>query len=128
MARAISTQPIMVVLTYRNDEQHAALSHMLAELDRERLAVEVAIPRLNRAQVNSMLRSIFGLKRPVRAELLDNIFSLTGGNPTRSKRCCARLRPTAISPASRRPSTGFLSAVPVPRSIRELRAAPPQRG
>jgi tetratricopeptide (TPR) repeat protein len=120
MARAISTQPIMVVLTYRSDEQHAALSHMLAELDRERLAVEVAIPRLSRAQVDSMLRSIFGLKRPVRAELLDNIFSLTGGNPYSVEEVLRSLAPDGdISRMEAALDQVPLSAVPVPRSIRD---------
>jgi DNA-binding NarL/FixJ family response regulator/Tfp pilus assembly protein PilF len=93
---------------------------MLAELDRERLATEVAIPRLNIAQLDHMLRSMFGLKRPVRAELLDSIFSLTGGNPYSVEEVLRSIAPDGdISRVESALDQVPLSSVPVPRSIRD---------
>jgi DNA-binding CsgD family transcriptional regulator len=69
------------LLTYRNDETNSNLTHFLAELDRERLATELALSRLSLSEVDAMLRAIFELARPVRAEFLDALYSLTEGNP-----------------------------------------------
>ncbi len=55
--------------------------HLLAQLDRERLAYEIALTSLTRADVDAMLRVIFDLQRPIKAEFLDLIFPLTEGNP-----------------------------------------------
>src|SRR4029079_16990672 len=69
------------LLTYRSDETPPGLAHFLAGLDRERLAVELRLPRLTPADVDAMLRAIFDLPRPVRAEFLEAIYALTEGNP-----------------------------------------------
>src|SRR5712692_3324899 len=50
VARRCATQPLLVLLTYRSDEVRPALSHWLAELDREHLGQEVALTRLTRSE------------------------------------------------------------------------------
>src|SRR5258707_1108871 len=57
------------------------LSRFLARLERERLATELALAPLSRAETAEMLRLIFDLRRPARAEFLNLIYGLTEGNP-----------------------------------------------
>jgi DNA-binding CsgD family transcriptional regulator len=81
MARRIRDLPILLVLSYRADEVQPALSHFLAELERERLATEVRLQPLSAADVLSMLRCIFDLPRSIHPELGEAMYSLTEGNP-----------------------------------------------
>ncbi len=80
LARRSATLPIVVLLTYRNDEQRPSLA-WLAQLDRERLAYDMLLARLTRTDVDAMIRAIFNLDRPVRADFLHTIYALTDGNP-----------------------------------------------
>jgi predicted ATPase len=81
LARQIVTQPILLLVTYRDDEVSPALSKLLAGLDRQRLAAELRLARLGRVEVGEMMREIGGLARPVRVDFLDAIYALTDGNP-----------------------------------------------
>jgi DNA-binding CsgD family transcriptional regulator len=81
LARRLPHLPILLLLTYRSDEQHTQLQHFLAQLDRERLASEIALAPLTPAEVEEMLLVIFELQRPVRYEFLDAMYHLTEGNP-----------------------------------------------
>ena len=81
LARRITTQPILLLLTFRSDQLHPGLEHLLSSLDRERLAIELSLAPLDIGEVDSMLRTIFGLSRPVRAEFLNALYALTEGNP-----------------------------------------------
>jgi len=81
LARGVNRWPILLAVTYRSEEVHTGLAAALSELDRERLATELALPRLSEAEVGLMLRSIFALQRPVGAEFLEAIHPLTEGNP-----------------------------------------------
>jgi tetratricopeptide (TPR) repeat protein len=81
LSRRVPAHPIVLILTYRNDQVQPALRHFLAELDRERLATEAVLARLTPDEVDTMLQAIFDLKRSVRAEFLDVIYGLTEGNP-----------------------------------------------
>jgi len=79
--RHATAQPLLLIGTYRSDELTPALRSWLVQIDRERRAQELALPRLTRDDVAAMLRVIFAQRRPVRAEFLDTIFRLTDGNP-----------------------------------------------
>jgi predicted ATPase/DNA-binding CsgD family transcriptional regulator len=81
LARQITTQPILLLLTYRSDETHSRLTHFLAGLDREHLALEWVLSRLTSAEVDAMIQTIFELGRPVYPEFLEPIYTLTEGNP-----------------------------------------------
>ena len=81
LGRRLAVQPILLLLSYRSDETLPVLMHFLAELDRERLAHELTLARLAPNEVEAMLRAIFDLAQPVRAEFLEAIYSLTEGNP-----------------------------------------------
>jgi DNA-binding NarL/FixJ family response regulator len=81
LARRIPSQPILLLLTYRDDQRTPELDVFLAALNRERLAVEIPLVRLDSSEVDAMLRAIFALPRPVRAEFLQALYSTTEGNP-----------------------------------------------
>jgi DNA-binding NarL/FixJ family response regulator len=81
LARSCRQHPLVMLLTYRNDDVPPRLRHWLAQLDRERLAQELTLTCLSRSEVDAMLRAIFVLSRPVRVEFLDAIYALTEGNP-----------------------------------------------
>lgn len=81
LARRISGCPILLLLTYRDDELHACLTHFLAGLDRERLATELRLGRLPPADVETMLRAIFAGQGAVPADVRHVLCTLTEGNP-----------------------------------------------
>jgi DNA-binding CsgD family transcriptional regulator len=81
MARRVAAAPILLLLTYRGDEVQPGLAHMLAGLDRERLADEVGLTALSAAEVDAMLRAIFLQRRPIRSDFLAALYTLTEGNP-----------------------------------------------
>lgn len=81
LARMAATEPILLMLTYRGDEVQPGLAHLLAELDRNRLAAELRLDRLAPADVDAMVRAIFGVLRAIRADFLDVLAALTDGNP-----------------------------------------------
>jgi DNA-binding NarL/FixJ family response regulator len=70
----------LLLLTYRSDEVNQALESLLAHLDRERLASEVALGPLTLTQVDRMLRAILG-GRASRGDLLHAVHQLSEGNP-----------------------------------------------
>lgn len=80
-ARRLVGHPVLLLLTYRSDEMHPSLSHLLAELERHRLAVHVRPARLTLAEADVMIRTIRGQERPVRADVLNALYELTEGNP-----------------------------------------------
>lgn len=72
---------ILFAGTYRADEKHEALEHLLAEWNRLRLATEIRLPRLSLGESDNMLRAILETDRPLHYDLLEAIYRLTEGNP-----------------------------------------------
>ncbi len=81
LIRRCLQQPLFFLFTYRNDEVQPALRHFLAQLNRERLAQELPLSHLSPDNISSMIQVIFALQRPVQADTLDAIYTLTEGNP-----------------------------------------------
>jgi predicted ATPase/DNA-binding CsgD family transcriptional regulator len=81
LARRLVALPILLLVTYRDDEVPPALSKFLAGLDRQRLAAELRLARLDRAEVDELLRATCGLERQVGPAFLETMYSLTDGNP-----------------------------------------------
>ena len=81
LTRSSTRLPILFVLTYRSDEGEASLRHGLAEFDRERLAQDLSLQRLDRAHVDAMLQAIFAMHQAVPTGLLESLYQLTEGNP-----------------------------------------------
>src|SRR4051794_19473693 len=81
LARRAPTERLLLLLTYRDAEVQPDLATFLAALDRDRLASDFALARLSVAETDAMLRAIFGLGHPARADFLDALYTLTEGNP-----------------------------------------------
>lgn len=81
LARAAATRPLLLLLTYRSDEVTPALSHMLAQLDRERLAHEISLKPLSGDHIAAMIGAIFKQASPVSPDFVNAINELAEGNP-----------------------------------------------
>src|SRR6266568_4128896 len=88
LARRTVSQPLLLLVTYRQDEMRAELSSWLAQLTRERLAEALRLVPLSRNEVDTMLSAIFeerhtsfDMRRFLHGELLDALYTLTEGNP-----------------------------------------------
>jgi predicted ATPase/DNA-binding CsgD family transcriptional regulator len=88
LARRAASQQLLILVTYRHDEEHAALRNWLVQLNRERLAQEIRLEPLGRSSVDAMLSSMFDhshtavdMRRFLHGELLEAIYTLTEGNP-----------------------------------------------
>lgn len=120
LARRVTSQPVLLVLTYRSDDVRGHLSHMLTLLDRERLAAEVQLQPLNVSEVEGMLRAIFRLDQPVRADQLNLVYGLSDGNPFFVEEMLRTLvgagMPLLAEAITERPP---LDALHVPRTVEE---------
>ena len=81
LARQSTRQPLFLLFTYRREDTSPRLSHWLAQLERERLALELALIPLSYTEVDAMLQAIFAAPHPVPLELLGTIYTQTEGNP-----------------------------------------------
>ena len=68
-AHRISSSPILLLLTYRNDELNPSLRHFLADLDHARLASELTLNRLLQVDVETMIAAILNSPLPLRQSL-----------------------------------------------------------
>ena len=87
VARAMSTERVLAVCTYRSDELHRRhpLRPLLAELERDPSARRIELARLSRGELAEQLADILG--RAARA-------------PSSSSACTAAARATRCSPRS----------------------------
>jgi DNA-binding CsgD family transcriptional regulator/tetratricopeptide (TPR) repeat protein len=81
LLRQAASLPVLLIATYRGDEVGPALRDFLLQLDRARLAHELALAPLAPAEVEAMIQRIFDLRRPIRAEFVHALYTLTEGNP-----------------------------------------------
>jgi DNA-binding CsgD family transcriptional regulator/tetratricopeptide (TPR) repeat protein len=81
LARGCRHLPILFVLTYRSDEVSPELRHCLAEFDREHLAQDFSLQRLDRTEVDTMLQAIFAMHQAMHTGLVESMYALTEGNP-----------------------------------------------
>jgi DNA-binding CsgD family transcriptional regulator/TPR repeat protein len=120
LARRLATQSVFIVLTYRSDDVRDKLGHLLALLDRERLAAEVRLPPLNVSEVERMLGAMLGLRQSIRADQLNFVYGLSDGNPFFVEELLRTLVGAGLS-ASAEDFQGLssLDAVRVPRTVEE---------
>lgn len=81
LVRQIISRPILLLLTYRSEEEHSALLQFFAGLDRERLTIELMLTHLSIDEVEAMIRAIFTLPRAASADFIATIYRYTEGNP-----------------------------------------------
>ncbi|HLO14562.1 MAG TPA: AAA family ATPase, partial [Anaerolineales bacterium] len=106
--RRLQQQPLMLIGTYRSEELSLHLSNLLSELNRERLVEEIEVTHLDRAQVEQMARAILHTDRPIHSDLLDDLVSLSEGNPFFIEELLKTLS-----------GSGGLDKLHVPRSIQD---------
>ncbi|MBI5289782.1 MAG: AAA family ATPase, partial [Chloroflexi bacterium] len=80
-SRRAATNRIVILLTFRADDAQPSLKRLLAGLNRERVGHEWTLTHLTTAEISDMVRAIFNLERPPTDEALDQVQSLTDGNP-----------------------------------------------
>ncbi len=81
LGRRVPGLPLLLMVTWRPEEVSEPLASLLLTLRREQWKTELTLQKLDRAEVNSLLRAIFDLKRPVRVDFLEALYNLTEGNP-----------------------------------------------
>ncbi len=118
LARRCAQHPLLLVLTYRNDEIPPGLNTWLAQLDREHLAHEFVLTPLSPGEVEVMLRTILDRPSPVPASTLDALYGLTEGNPFFVEEILKSLITAgAIVPARETWEAEPLHDLPIPRSV-----------
>ena len=81
LARSHVAQPVVIALTYRAEDAGPRLTRLIADLERARVVGELPVGRLGRADVDEMLRAIFGPHDSLGHEFVDQLHSITEGNP-----------------------------------------------
>jgi len=88
LARRTGSHPLLLLVTYRQEEIRAELSNWLAQLTRGRLAETLRLAPLARTDVDLMLSALFDqrhtafdMRRFLHGELLEALYTLTEGNP-----------------------------------------------
>ncbi len=114
LARRFADHSILLLCSYRSEEADPSLVHFLAELDRGRLATELALPRLGRTEVGLMLQAICEPQQPVGSQFLDLLHTLTDGNPFFIEEV---LRSLIVSPGQWNEKP--IGELPIPRSVQD---------
>ncbi len=81
LARYCAHLPLLLLVTYREEEVTSALTHFLAASEREHHAQFLSLERLSRQEVEAMLQAIPALNKAVSSGLVESICTLTEGNP-----------------------------------------------
>jgi predicted ATPase len=81
LARRTRRQPVLIVVTYRDVEldETRPLRDLLVDLNRERLATRLKLPRLDREGTRRLLAALFA--EEITPEFLDGIYRETESNP-----------------------------------------------
>jgi DNA-binding CsgD family transcriptional regulator len=81
LARRCAHQPIFLLFTHRTEDSSPVLTHWLAQLERERLTLDLALSRLTLAETTDMAQAILSTPHPLNATLVADLYALTEGNP-----------------------------------------------
>ncbi|HEX5166974.1 MAG TPA: AAA family ATPase, partial [Thermomicrobiales bacterium] len=81
LAQRVAALRLLLIVTWRDEEESEPLRHFLAAVDRGRTGRELQLARLEPAAVERMLRAMFGQPQPIRPDFLETIVGLTDGNP-----------------------------------------------
>src|SRR5712692_7642513 len=125
LARSSPQLPRLLLCTYLSDEFALSLRPVLTEVHRERLAQEITLTPLARAEVDEMLREISLTQHPLPADLLEAIYPLAEGNPFFVVELLSASLTTAKSTQVSRGERHLqghdapLGRLPLPRSVQE---------
>ena len=121
LARHIAARRIGLLLSYRVDADKTApnLEHAVAELEQARLAIEVRVHPLSRADVELMAGAILSPPKSLRAEFVDAVFGLTEGNPFFTEEILAVLAETDAPLSEGVLDQRTIDALRIPRSVHD---------
>ena len=117
LSRRARDLPVALLLTYRSDEVGARLARFLAELERARLAREIALHRLSQSDVAIMVRAMFDSEPAPRADFVRVLYELTDGNPFFIEEVLKSLAASGHLQSADEPSA--LGHLHIPRSVQE---------
>ena len=91
LARSTRTRRLLIVATYREVEldQSRPFQNVLLDLNRERLAIRLKLPRLDREQTGEVLEILFDEKIAPASQ--DSVYRETEGNPFFIEQVCRTL-------------------------------------
>ena len=119
LARRASGRQLLLMASYRSDEQGEALAGLVAQLARTRLAELVELPPLTAAQTAELVTQLQG-GHHLRSDLLDELHTLTEGNPLFIEEVVKSLGAASRSLRQDAGATTLPFAVlQAPRSVRE---------
>src|SRR5258708_15902143 len=81
LARRVASHSMLLLLTYRSEEEYPVLTPFLANLSRERLAAELMLTPLSIDEVGEMIRTISRLPPPLYPHFLAATPGLPAGIP-----------------------------------------------
>ncbi len=81
LARQIIDQPIILLLTYRDEETSSNLRRWRAQFDRNHWVQEIILERLTYNEISALLRSVNVTSQAGSPEFVSAIYALTDGNP-----------------------------------------------
>ena len=81
LARRIMHLPVLLIGTYRAEDSSPHLERLLSELNRERLAQEIALGPFGRNEIDQLARQLLNGEHRIPAWLVDALLTLTDGNP-----------------------------------------------
>jgi tetratricopeptide (TPR) repeat protein len=115
---------LLSVMTYRDAEAELedarALKDVLLDLNRERLAEQIRLPRLNREQTRELLAAMLANGGEISTDFLDGIFSETEGNPFFVEEVCkALIEEGKLYHAGGRWRRTDIANIVIPHSVRE---------
>lgn len=119
LARRARTQPLLIVLTYREVEldKSLPLQEFLHDLNRERLAARIKLSRLDREKTRQMLAAMFD--EGITDDFLDGIYLETEGNPFFIEEVCkALVEQGSLSFKDGRWDRPSMQELQIPQSVR----------
>jgi predicted ATPase len=116
--RRVHNQSFMFVGTCRSEEFSPQLSHLLSELNRERLVQEIALKPLSRDEIEQLTRALLKTQRGIPARFVDTFLTLTDGNPFFVEETLKKL--TEEGPIDELLQQKTLDALDVPHSIQRM--------
>jgi DNA-binding CsgD family transcriptional regulator len=118
----VAGRPMLLVASYRNDEQPRQLTSFLAQVNRERMATELLLAPLTRSETAEMIAAILKFERLPRDPFVDLILRLTEGNPFFIEEVLRSLSATDDAAAAKGGARG--SARWAPESMKAFRVPP----
>jgi DNA-binding CsgD family transcriptional regulator/tetratricopeptide (TPR) repeat protein len=119
LARRAPEHPILTLLSYRAEDLNAAQAHFLAELERRRLASELALHPLDAADVGAMVAAILARGASVPPPFVEAVHSVAEGNPYVVEELLKSLAAQEPTPSGSADYEVWREHLTVPRSIQD---------